>query len=355
MYNIDHMLKSAVGQCASDIFIISGLPISYKIRGKITAQSNEIILPPVSKDIITEIYRYADRNITSLLETGDDDFSMSVPGLSRFRVCAYKQRGSLAAIIRMVNFDIPDYSELNISEEVIKTVCSATKGLILVTGPAGSGKTTTLACMIDELNKTRSGHIITLEDPIEYIHRNKKCVISQREIKSDTDNYINALRASLRQSPDIILVGEMRDYETIKFAMTAAETGHLVISTLHTVGAVNTIDRIIDVFPANQQSQIRIQLSMLLHSVISQQLIPTLSGEIIPAFEIMHLNGAIRNLIRDFKVHQIDTIIYSSAKEGMICMDTYIFDLWRRNIINSDNALLYSINREVMEKKLGNQ
>lgn len=346
------MLESAVNQSASDIFIISGLPISFKIRGKITAQSDEFILPLVSKELINEIYRFADRNIDSLLKTGDDDFSMSVPGLSRFRVCAYKQRGSLAAIIRTVKFDIPDYNDLNINEEVIKTVRTATKGLILVTGPAGSGKSTTLACMINELNKTRSGHIITLEDPIEYIHRNNKCVVSQREIKSDTENYITALRASLRQSPDIILVGEMRDYETIKFVMTAAETGHLVISTLHTVGAVNTIDRIIDVFPANQQQQIRIQLSMLLRSVISQQLIPTTAGDIIPAFEIMHLNGAIRNMIRDSKVHQIDTIINSSLKQGMICMDTYILELWRKNIISSDNALLYSTNREVMEKKL---
>lgn len=352
MYNIDDLLKSAVSQNASDLFIISGLPVSYKIHGKIIPQSDEMILPPITKYIIDEIYRYAGRSMDSLLETGDDDFSMSVPGLSRFRVCAYKQRGSLAAIIRTVKFDIPGYAELNISDEVIKTVCTATKGLILVTGPAGSGKTTTLACMIDELNKTRSGHIITLEDPIEYIHRNIKCVISQREIKSDTDNYITALRACLRQSPDIILIGEMRDYETIKLAMTAAETGHLVISTLHTVGAVNTIDRIIDVFPANQQSQIRIQLSMLLSSVISQQLIPTMSGETVPAFEIMHVNGAIRNMIRDSKVHQIDSVIHSSSKEGMISMDSYLFDLRLRNIISADNALLYCAGREAMEKKI---
>lgn len=355
MHDILNLLRSAVEQAASDIFIISGLPVSFKINGKITAQSGEVILPPASGEIIGEIYRLAGRDIAVLTDTGDDDFSMSVSGLSRFRVCAYKQRGSLAAVIRTVNFNIPKYTDLNINQEVIKTVCSAKKGLVLITGPAGSGKTTTLACIIDELNNTRSGHIITLEDPIEYIHKNKNCVISQREIKSDTEDYISALRACLRQSPDIILIGEMRDYETIKYAMTAAETGHLVISTLHTIGAVNTIDRIIDVFPANQQPQIRLQLSMLLQSVISQQLVPTISGGIIPAFEIMHANGAIRNLIRECKVHQTDTVIQSCAKEGMIGMDTYLYNLCQRNIIDTETALTCAANPDGMRKKPGMQ
>lgn len=345
-------LRKAVELEASDIFVVAGLPLSFKIKGEISPFRSENIMPQTSENIIRELYGLAGRDINGFLETGDDDFSLSVAGLSRFRVCTYRQRGSMAAIIRVVNFEIPDYSTLNIPNEVISTARTATKGLILVTGPAGSGKSTTLACMIDEINHTRNGHIITLEDPIEFVHRNAKCVVSQREIHMDTSDYLTALRASLRQSPDVILVGEMRDYETIRFVMTAAETGHLVISTLHTVGAVNTIDRIIDVFPANQQPQIRVQLSMLLNTVVSQQLLPTVKNTIVPAFEIMHINGAIRNLIRDSKIHQIDTVITSAQKEGMVTMDASITELYKKKLITSETALLYASNREIMEKRL---
>ncbi len=350
------LLRSAVEARASDIFIIAGLPLSFKIDGVISpcalACGSDKITPAESLEIISAIYSLAKRDVVFLLESGDDDFSLSISGLSRFRVCAYKQRSSLAAVIRVVQFEIPDYRQLNIPEEVIEVARRQTKGLVLVTGPAGGGKSTTLAAMIDEINRTRVGHIITLEDPIEYFHRNIGCVVSQRELKTDTADYVTALRASLRQSPDVILLGEMRDFETIKTAITAAETGHLIISTLHTVGAVNTVDRIIDVFPPAQQQQVRVQLSMILCSVISQQLIPGAWGGLIPVFEIMHVNGAIRNLIRESKTHQIDQIIYSSSKEGMISMDNSLLQLYRSGKITRENAIKFAAAPETLEKRI---
>ena len=282
---------------------------------------------------------------------GDDDFSFAIPGVSRFRASVFRQRGSLAGIIRVVRFELPDAVQLHLPKSIID-VSRLTKGMVLVTGPAGSGKSTTLACIIDEINRTRNAHVITLEDPIEYLHRHKMSVVTQREIVTDTDSYVSGLRASLRQAPDVILLGEMRDYETISIAMTAAETGHLILSTLHTVGAANTIDRVIDAFPPNQQQQIRTQLAMVLDAVISQQLIPTLDGGVQPAFEIMFLNNAIRNMIRESKIHQIDGIIATSQEEGMVSMDNSLIRLYRDGVISRENAVAYSSNSELMEKKL---
>ena len=346
------ILRQAVEQNASDIFLVAGLPLSYKINGRIQEQAADKMLPPDTEQLITAIYHLADeRDMQQLLVHGDDDFSFSVVGLSRFRVSTYKQRGSLAAVIRVVYFDLPDYKALHIPDAVM-LAAKKTKGFVLVTGPAGSGKSTTLACIIDAINNTRNAHVITLEDPIEYLHRHKKSVVSQREIATDTDSYAVALRAALRQSPDVILLGEMRDYETIKTAMTAAETGHLVISTLHTIGAANTIDRIIDNFPPSQQQQIRIQLSMVLQAVISQQLVPASNGTVVPAFEIMYPNNAIRNMIRESKIHQIDTVIYSSAEEGMVAMDNSLLRLYKEGTITAETAVTYSANPEVMQKKV---
>jgi twitching motility protein PilT len=351
MEEILKYLEAAVNNEASDIFIVSGLKISFKKDGVIWPGSDEVIMPETANRIVSELYALANRSIQSYAETGDDDFALSVKGLSRFRVSTYKQRGSMAAVIRVVRFDLPNFKELSIPDEVL-TVAKKTRGLVLVTGPAGNGKSTTLAYITDTINTNRNSHIITIEDPIEYLHRNKKSVVSQREINVDTDSYLTALRACLRQAPDVILLGEMRDIETIRTAMTAAETGHLVISTLHTVGAVNTIDRIIDVFPAAQQQQIRIQLSMVLQSVISQQLIPTEDGRLTPVFEIMHLNSAVRNLIRDSKVHQIDAVIQASSQEGMVSMDASIFELYKNHRIDPDTALKYAYNTDQMERRI---
>ncbi|MCL2018850.1 MAG: PilT/PilU family type 4a pilus ATPase [Oscillospiraceae bacterium] len=354
MVGFSQLLKEAVDKKASDIFIVSGLGLSLKCGGEIQSCDGSILLPEDTERIIKEAYVLAGRDPVRLLDNGDDDFSVSVKGLSRFRISAYKQRGSLAAVIRIVPFDVPGYKDLNIPEDVM-SISEKTKGLVLVTGPAGGGKSTTLACIISRINNNRNGHIITLEEPIEYLHRNVKSIISQREVRADTEGYVPALRAALRQSPDVILVGEMRDYETISTAMTAAETGHLVISTLHSVGAANTVNRIIDVFPSNQQQQIRVQLSQLLQSVISQKLIPAVNGKLVPAFEIMHCNNAIRNMIRESKVHQIDTVINASAASGMISMDNNILNLYKSEVISKENALAFAESPELMERKLVNQ
>ena len=291
------------------------------------------------------------RNFDRFLEIGDDDFSFSIPGLSRFRVNTYRQRGSLAAVIRVIAFELPDPGILNIPEDVM-SVSDFTKGMVLVTGPAGSGKSTTMACIVDRINHSREGHIITLEDPLEYLHRHDKCIVSQREICTDTESYLVSLRATLRQSPDVILLGEMRDYETIQTAMTAAETGHLILSSLHTTGAANTIGRIVDVFEPAQQRQISIQLSMVLQAVISQQLIPDINGHTIPAFEVMRLNPAIRNMIRDNKVHQIDGVIASSAHEHMRSMDQSLLELYKQNKITKETALKFASNADMLKRKL---
>lgn len=350
--NIRGLLEKAVEEKASDIFIVAGLPITWRVNGKIHHMDGDKLRPVQTETYIREIYRLAgERSMERLEVHGDDDFSFALPGLSRFRVNAYKQRGSLSVVVRVISFELPDPDDINIPSRVIE-FGNLSKGLVLVTGPAGSGKSTTLACVVDHINNTQEKHIITLEDPIEYLHRHNRSIVSQREINLDTENYVAALRASLRQSPDVILLGEMRDYETIEVAMTAAETGHLVISTLHTIGAANTIDRIIDVFPANQQRQIAVQLSMVLQAVVSQQLVPGVDGELIPVFEIMTVNPAIRNMIRDNKVPQIDGILYSSSKPEMVSMDSSLLRLYREKRITEETALSYATNPDMLSKKL---
>jgi twitching motility protein PilT len=331
-------LRGAVDRAASDLFIVAGGPVSEKREGQIQAVDNERLLPPQTEQLISELYRLAGRPMDKFLERGDDDFSFALAGVARFRVNTYRQRGSLAAVVRLVSFDIPDWKTLGIPEQVME-LADVTHGMVLVTGTAGSGKSTTQACIIDRINRTRNCHIITLEDPIEFLHRHQNSIISQREIAIDTEDYLSALRACLRQAPDVILLGEMRDHETIRTAMTAAETGHLVIATLHTRGAVNTIDRVIDSFPPAQQGQIRIQLSTVLHTVVSQQLLPDQHGGLVPAFEIMHVNGAIRSMIRDSKTYQIDNAIVSGGGEGMLSMDQSILELYRQGKISRETAL----------------
>ena len=349
---VEELLRVAVDKQAADIFLIPGMPLSYRVGGNIVHHNEDKIFPQELDVLIGELYQLANnRDMTRVKKLGDDDFSMAIPGMSRFRANIFRQRGSLAAIIRIIRFDLPDFHSLSIPQNVID-IARMTKGFVLVTGPAGSGKSTTLACVIHEINNTRNAHVITLEDPIEYLHRHNKSVVTQREIVSDTNSYVAGLRAALRQAPDVILVGEMRDDETITTAMTAAETGHLVISTLHTVGAANTIDRIIDSFPPNQQQQVRTQLSMVMQAVVSQQLIPGLDGKEHPAFEIMFFNNAIRNLIRESKIHQIDNIIATSQSEGMVTMDNSLLDLYRKGLISKENAIVHSNNSELMEKKL---
>ena len=344
-------LTTAANQHASDIFIIAGRPLSIKVDGHLT-DFGERLMPYDTKQILECIYQMANnRDLNRLLNTGDDDFSFSIPGLSRFRSNAYKQRGSLAAVIRVIAFRLPDPSELSIPDDVMQTA-DYTKGMVLVTGSAGSGKSTTMACLIDRINHSREGHIITLEDPLEYLHRHDRCIVSQREICTDTENYLTSLRATLRQSPDVILLGEMRDHETIQTAMTAAETGHLVLSSLHTLGAANSISRIIDVFEPAQQHQIIVQLSMVLQAVISQQLIPDVNGKVIPVFEVMRLTPAIRNMIRDNKLHQIEGVIASSSQDQMRSMDYSLVELYKQGRIHKDTAIKYALNPDMIRHKL---
>lgn len=350
--DVKKFLEDATGRNASDIFIIAGKPLTYKTKGVMKSFEGDCMDPDDTFKFVTGIYTLAERSIEQFEQTGDDDFSFAIPGVSRFRVSTFKQRGSYSAVIRVITFDLPRPEELHIPE-VVMNLATSRNGMVLITGPAGSGKSTTLACIIDKINRERESHIITLEDPLEYLHRHEKSIVSQREINTDTESYLTALRAALRQSPDVILLGEMRDYETMNTAVTAAETGHLIFSSLHTIGAANTIDRIIDAFPATQQHQISIQLASVLQAVISQKLLPTINGEMIPAFEIMILNPAIRNLIREGKVHQIDGIIYTSAADHMIAMDSSIYNLCNEGIIDHHTAVAEAVNPDIMAKRLG--
>lgn len=342
---VTDVLKLAVEQKVSDIFIVAGRPVSFYKNGVIIKEGDNRLSPKEVEQDVREIYELAGRDISILMERGDDDFSLSVAGLSRFRVSGYKQRGTMSAVLRVISFTLPDPETYNIPENIVK-LCEQPNGMVLVTGPAGSGKSSTLACMIDHINKTKEAHVITLEDPIEYLHRHNKSIVSQREVRVDTDSYVTGLRAALRQCPQVILLGEMRDFETISVAMTAAETGHLLLSTLHTMGAANTINRIIDVYPANQQRQITVQLASVLQAFVSQQLLPTVDGGVIPAFEIMTMNPAVRNMIRDGKVHQLDGLIYSSPDENMVSMDESILKLLEAGKITEETAERFAVHPE---------
>ena len=352
MDSIQEYLDKAAHERAADLFLIAGKAICMKVDGEIRALTGDKLMPDGSERLVRELYALAKRDLPEKVTEWDDDFSLSLPGLARFRVNVFQQRGSLAAVIRVVQFGIPDWEEMGLPGEVMK-IADMSRGMVLVTGPAGSGKSTTLACVVDAINQKRNAHIITIEDPIEYIHRNEKSIVSQRELGMDTMSYVTALRASLRQAPDVILLGEMRDLETIQTAMTAAETGHLVISTLHTVGAVNTIDRIIDVFPPAQQQQVRVQLSQVLKTVVSQQLLPTVDGGLAPAFEIMHLNNAVRSMVRESRIHQLDNVIQTSGGEGMIAMDESILRLVKAGRITQETALRAAMSPDQLKRKLG--
>lgn len=344
-------LSRAAKDGASDLFLVPGAPVSYKLDGQLIPLDEEKLTPQQSERDLLDIYALANRSPEQFKTTGDDDFSFSIPHLARFRVNAYRQRSSWAAVIRIVAFSIPDWQALGIPPQVM-ALSEVSNGLVLVTGVAGCGKSTTLACVVDRINHDRACHIITLEDPIEYLHKNQRSIVSQREISIDTADYLCALRACLRQAPDVIQLGEMRDAEAIRTAMTAAETGHLLLATLHTRGAVNSIDRIIDTFPADQQEQIRFQLSAVLHTVVSQQLLPDVDGGLVPAFEVLRVTDAVRSLIRDSKNHQIPAQIAAGSADGMLSMDRSIFQLYQQGRITRETALTYADNPEQMRRRI---
>ena len=350
MYNLDEILIQSVKVRASDIHLTTGRPPSYRIDGVLAPIEGERLTPQMLEDILMPLMDVRHRE--ELQNNGQTDFAYAISGVGRFRVNVFKQRGTLASVMRSLPFNIPEPEELGIPAEVVE-MTTRKRGLILVTGPTGSGKSATLASLIHVINRNYPYHIITLEDPIEYLHRHDKSVVNQREIGSDSTNYAQALRAALREDPDVILVGEMRDLETISTAITAAETGHLVFSTLHTIGADKTIDRIIDVFPPNQQQQIRIQLASVLECVVSQQLLKKADGSgRVAALEILFANNAVRNLIRESKTYQISSVMQTSKRAGMQTMDDALYDLYMRKLIDADNAVTYAQDPVSMNKKV---
>lgn len=350
MYDLDEILIQSVKVRASDIHLTTGRPPSYRIDGVLAPIEGERLTPQMLEDILMPLMDVRHRE--ELQNNGQTDFAYAISGVGRFRVNVFKQRGTLASVMRSLPFNIPEPEDLGIPAEVVE-MTSRKRGLVLVTGPTGSGKSTTLASLIHVINRNYPYHIITLEDPIEYLHRHDKSVVNQREIGSDSMSYAQALRAALREDPDVILVGEMRDLETISTAITAAETGHLVFSTLHTIGADKTIDRIIDVFPPNQQQQIRIQLASVLECVVSQQLLKKADGSgRVAALEILFANNAVRNLIRESKTYQISSVMQTSKRAGMQTMDDALYDLYMRKLIDGDNAVTYAQDPVSMNKKV---
>ncbi len=345
------ILKIAIDAGASDVHLTVASPPIMRVNGKLLKIGEDRLLPDDSMAIIKEIL--TEKQIEQFEERGELDFSYSNPGLGRFRVNIYKQRGRYSMALRVVALTIPSMESLRLPE-ILKELAKKQRGLILVTtGPTGSGKSTTLAAMIDHMNKTRNEHIITIEDPIEYLHKHEMSVVNQREIGHDSQSFANALRAALRQDPDVILVGEMRDLETISTAITAAETGHLVLSTLHTIGAAKTVDRIIDVFPPHQQQQVRIQLASVIEAVISQQILPKADGTgRVAAFEIMIANPAVRNLIREGKTHQIQTVLQTGSTVGMLTMDASLLDLYKKRLIDLPTLKKYAVDIDLLMKQI---
>ncbi|OQB24544.1 MAG: Twitching mobility protein [Firmicutes bacterium ADurb.Bin182] len=350
--DIAQVLKNASELGISEVFIAPGFELSFKNAGELLPQGGSKLSAMDTEEIARHVYMLAgDRSFDKFNACGDDDFSFSLPGIGRFRVSVFRQRGSISMVIRVARLTLPDFEHLNIPKSVIDLYL-LNKGLVLITGPAGSGKSTTLSFIVDKINRTMPYHIITIEDPIEYLYSNDKSIVTQREVNQDTTDIATAVKYAAGQSPNVLLISSLNDYKTISSAMEAAEAGQLVLSTMHTIGAANTIDRIIDEFPPARQQKIRVQLSMTLQAVVSQQLIPALNGGMVPAFEIMISNGMVRSLIREGKVDQINNVIYSNPEMNMITMDSSIYRLYSKGMISADNAVDYSTDAEVMRKRV---
>ncbi|BER91943.1 type IV pilus twitching motility protein PilT [Thermatribacter velox] len=336
--DIIELLKEVIERGASDLHLTVGKPPTFRIDGRLIFSDH----PPLSSQDTEEMARSLldSKRWQKFVEENELDFSTGIPQVGRFRVNVYRQRGSCGLAIRALSYHIPSMEELGLPVSVLQKLASLPRGLILVTGPTGSGKSTTLASMIDYINSTRSCHIVTIEDPIEYLHAHKKSLVNQREVGSDTPSFESALVHALRQDPDVILVGEMRNLETVNIALQAAETGHLVMATLHTNNAPQSVDRIIDIFPPHQQLQVRVQLASCIQGIISQQLLPRADGKgRVPACEVMIANNAIRNLIREGKSYQIYSVMQTNRAQGMITMDQALFELYQKGLITWESAL----------------
>jgi twitching motility protein PilT len=344
-------LLDAIGMGASDLHVTAGLPPMVRVNGKVQPLDYPPLTPNVTRELVYDILSNDQRQ--RLENDWELDFSYSVPRTARFRVNVYFQRGSLGAAFRTIPHEIKGLDELGLPK-AIHDMTEKPRGLVLVTGPTGSGKSTTLAAMIDKINETRNEHIMSVEDPIEFLHQHKKCIVNQREVNQDTKSFAQALKHVLRQDPDVILVGEMRDLETISLAVTAAETGHLVFGTLHTQDAPQTVDRIIDVFPPHQQHQVRAQLANALQGIITQTLIPRRDGNgRVVACEVLAPTPGVRNLIREAKNHQIYSAMQTGGKFGMQTMDAALVDLVRRGLISQQEAEKRSSNPEELRRLAG--
>lgn len=351
LLDINEILLQVIEHEASDLHLTVGIPPTVRVHGELVPLDYPKLMPNDTKELIYGILTQEQRE--QLERNWEHDFSYALLGKARFRVNAYFQRNSLGAAFRVIPFDIKKMHELGLPK-VLENIAKKPRGFVLVTGPTGSGKSTTLASMIDLINETQAFHIITIEDPIEYLHVHKRSIVNQREVGSDTRSFANALKYVLRQDPDVILIGEMRDVETISAALTAAETGHLVFATLHTQDAPQTIDRIIDVFPPNQQQQVRVQLAGSLQGIISQQLLPTrdMLGRTV-ACEVLIPTSAVRNMIREAKTHQIYNAMQTGEKYGMQTMDQALADLYRRGLISLDVALAKAYDPNELRQILG--
>jgi twitching motility protein PilT len=350
MAQIDQFLKVLVEQGGSDLHLTTGSPPVIRVQGHMTRLKFRDLS---NKDMEALVYEIMEEEWRMrFLDKLDYDFAYEIEGLARFRVNVFWQRKGLATVMRTIPAKILTADQLGLPDSV-KRFCMLTRGLVLVTGPTGSGKSTTLAAMVDLINETRADHILTIEDPIEFVHPNKKCLVNQREISTNTKSFANALRAALREDPDVILVGELRDRETIELGITAAETGHLVFGTLHTNSAPKTVDRIIDVFPADQQDQIRAMLSESLKGVCAQVLLRTKDGKSRrAALEIMVGTSAIANLIRENKIHQIPSIIQTGKKDGMQLLDQHILEYMMSGVITSEEAYMKCNNKQAFRQYL---
>jgi twitching motility protein PilT len=349
--NIHDILQQLVETSGSDIHIVAGSPPTVRVDGVLKAVEGVAIMGSEDTEkLILPLLSQEQRDYISVNK--ELDFGYQFKDLGRFRVNVYHTQGSMAAALRLIPTRIKSLDELSLPP-VLHELSTYHQGLVLLTGPTGEGKSTTLAAIIDEINSTRAEHILTIEDPIEFIHKPKKSIFSQREVNQDTHGWEIALRSALREDPDVVLVGEMRDHETIASAITIAETGHLVFATLHTASAAQTIDRIIDVFPAHQQGQVRQQLAATLKVVASQRLLPNLQGGRVAAMEIMIANPAIRNLIREGKSHQVDNVIQTSADRGMMLIETHLAQLVQQGVISIEEAEKTAFRREEMNRLTG--
>ena len=356
MASMEELLTFMVQRGGSDLHISVGATPKIRVDGKLYNTEHDILEPEVTKKLV---YSVLTADQIALFEKNKElDFSFGVARLGRFRTNAFLQRGTIAAVLRLIPFEVHSFEDLGLPVDVCQMIAGLKSGLVLCTGSTGSGKSTTLASIVDYINQHKQGHIVTIEDPIEFLHQNKKCLVNQREVGGDTGSFGNALRSVLRQDPDVVLVGEMRDLETIEAALTLAETGHLTFGTLHTSDTVQTINRIVDVFPAHQQQQIRTMLSFTMQAVLCQQLLPNIQGRgRLLASEVMIANSAIRALVRDNKTHQIGSIIQTSGALGMKTMNQSIYELYRAGSVSYEDAMAYATDpgdlKRLLERKSG--